>query len=145
MKLNFNKENKPLTKKPMDAAADILTRRPYSSHDLAQKMIEKGYPKEDVSETIAKLIDMGYLNDEEYARMFAEQAVLNGKGNGYIKNKLNLSGIPRELIPSPENEFERAMKIAEKMDGKTPEQIGRRLASRGFAPATVYKIMEKFR
>ena len=136
-----SKEKNKITKLPMDAAGDILGRRAYSSHDLADKLLEKGYTEKEVAETIASLLEYGYLDDADYARRFVEQAVRNGKGNGYIRNKLALSGIPKDLIPEPEGEFERAMEVANKMPGKTPEQIGRRLASRGFAITTVYKVM----
>ena len=144
VKITDGEKNKKL-KDPFDAAGEILGRRAYSSCDLSKKLLEKGYSKEDVAECISKLIDYGYLNDAEYAIRACQILIERGKGNQYIKQKLKQSGIASELLPELGDEFERAMKHAEKMDGKTPEQIGRRLAGLGFAPATVYKVLGKIR
>ncbi len=146
MKRNLkNKEKDIVLKDPMDVAADYLGRRTYSSHDLAKKLVEKGYEKTVVDETISKMLEYGYLNDEEYAARASRLLEESGKGNQYIKEKLKQSGISSNLLPELGDEFERAIEVAKKMDGKTPEQIGRRLASRGFTPATVYKVMSKIR
>ena len=144
VKLTNEEKNKKL-KDPFDAAGEILGRRAYSSFELGKKLLEKGYPKEDVSACISKLIEYGYLNDAEYAIRACQILIERGKGNQYIKQKLKQSGISSDLLPELSDEFDRAMEHVKKMEGKTPEQIGRRLASLGFAPATVYKVLGKIR
>ena len=130
-------------KDPMDAAADMLGRRAYSSFDLSKKMVEKGYSKEVAQDTIDKLIEYGYLNDAEYAVRYTKILEERGKGNLYIKEKLKQSGIAE--MPETGDELERALALLPKLEGKTPEQIGRRLLGLGFTPSVVYKILAKLR
>ena len=134
-----------VSKPCFDYAADLLSMKAYSKADLIKKLKTKGYPEDDIIECTNKMEEFGYINDEEYAKRFAENAVLNGKGNRYISQKLSLSGIDRSLIPQPEDEYERALAVAESMHGKKPEEIGRRLASLGFAANVVYKVLAKIR
>ena len=132
-------------KSAIDYAADLLAIKAYSKADLKKKMKTKGYSDLDTEEALDKLEELGYINDEEYAKNFARMAVLAKKGNGYIRNKLMQSGISKDLIPEPEDEFERAMQLANTLTDKKPEQIGRRLASLGFSPSIVYKVLSKMR
>ena len=41
-----------------------------SSHEVAQKLSQKGYNKLEISEVIKKLITMNYLDDSEFADIF---------------------------------------------------------------------------
>ncbi len=128
----------------MDCAARLLAVRAYPAFGLSKKLREKGYPEDEVRSSIARLTELGYIDDALYASRYAEDAK---KGYGCIKQKLRLEGIAPELIPKPdpEREFEKAMSLALLMEGKSREQIARRLSYRGFAAKTVYDVLARLR
>jgi len=143
-------------KKCIDYAAELLAIKPYSSADLLKKLKTKGYTESESQECIEKLKELSYLDDAEYARRFTENAVLNGKGASYIKSKLLQSGISADYIPeiNKDDQFEAAMEIARSLYEETTDyeqkqkllaKIGRRLASRGFEPEVVYKVLGKLK
>ncbi len=132
-------------KPAVDYAADLLAIKAYAKSDLQKKLLTKGYTQNEIDLAINKLEELGYLDDAEYAKRFADHAALNGKGNYYIKSKLQKSGISPDLIPELDDEFERAYALAKNMPNKTPDQIGRRLAGLGFSPSAIYKVLSKIR
>lgn len=145
------------TAKPcMDYAADLLSVKAYSKSDLAGKLKLKGYSEDDIKSCIKRFEELGYLNDAEYARRFAESAALSNKGSGYVRQKLSKSGIAKEDMPDfdREDEYERALAAGKSLYKETESReekekllakIGRRLASSGFDPSTVYKVLAKLR
>ena len=54
----------------LDTAYKFLSFRVRSSHEVAQKLSQKGYNKLEISEVIKKLITMNYLDDSEFADIF---------------------------------------------------------------------------
>jgi len=136
----------------VDYAADLLAIKPYSSSDLYKKLKTKGYNDDETRECIDKFIELGYLDDAEYARRFAESASESGKGASYIKSKLLQSGISAEDLPeiNKEEQFEKALKFAKSIYESSDDfeqrqknlaKVGRRLASRGFEAGIVYKVL----
>ena len=140
----------------MDYAADLLAIKAYSRSDLCGKLKLKGYSEEEIISCADRLESLGYLNDSEYARRFAESALLSNKGSGYVKQKLSKSGIAKEDMPEfdREEEYERALALGRSLYRETEDReakekllakIGRKLASSGFEPSTVYKVLAKLR
>ena len=143
-------------KSAIDFAADQLAQKAYSSKNLEEKLLSRGYSSEETADAIAKLKELGYLNDADYAESFAENAKLAGKGKMYVAQKLRQQGIPEELIPpaDPSSEYENALaaalKIYVKKDDSAEEhkmqaKVGRRLAALGFEPSVIYKVLGKLR
>lgn len=54
----------------LDTAYKFLSFRVRSNHEVYQKLSQKGYNKFEISEVIKKLINMNYLNDNEFANIF---------------------------------------------------------------------------
>ena len=145
------------TAKPcMDYAADLLAIKAYSKSDLTGKLRLKGYSEDEIRNCIERFEELGYLNDAEYARRFAESAALSNKGSGYVRQKLSGSGIAREDMPvfDREEEYERALALGRSLfkeiesreeKEKLLAKIGRKLASSGFDPSTIYKVLAKLR
>ena len=50
---------------------DFLSRRPYGTKELVKKLCEKGHEKEFAEKACDRLLELGLLNDEEYARILA--------------------------------------------------------------------------
>ena len=50
---------------------DLLSRRPYGTKELIKKLCEKGHEKEYAEKACERLAELKLLNDEEYARILA--------------------------------------------------------------------------
>lgn len=54
----------------LDTAYKFLSFRVRSNHEVYQKLSQKGYNKFEILEVLKKLINMNYLNDNEFANIF---------------------------------------------------------------------------
>ena len=77
---------------------DYLTRRSYAKKELFYKLKTK-YGDEATERAIEKLSYFGYLNDEEFARMYSKYLFETKKFDvRRINSELKLKGIDREII-----------------------------------------------
>ena len=78
---------------------DFLSRRPYGTKELIKKLCEKGHEKEASQKACERLVELGLLNDEEYARILATD-LLERKSYSIkrIKQELAFRGIDREIV-----------------------------------------------
>lgn len=77
---------------------DLLSRRPHGTKELVKKLCEKGHEKESAEKACDRLLELGLLNDEEFARMLANE-LYERKGYGIkrMKQELIFRGIEREI------------------------------------------------
>lgn len=77
---------------------DLLSRRPHGTKELIKKLCEKGHEKESAEKACDRLLELGLLNDEEFARILANE-LYERKGYGIkrIKQELTFRGIDREI------------------------------------------------
>ena len=77
---------------------DLLSRRPHGTKELIKKLCEKGHEKNSVEKACDRLLELGLLNDEEFARILATE-LYERKGYGIkrIKQELIFRGIDREI------------------------------------------------
>ena len=81
-----------------EKALDLLSRRSYSKKELYQKLKLK-YGDSASERAIEKLLYFGYLNDEEYARIYSKHLYETKKYDvKRISMELKLKGIDREII-----------------------------------------------
>ena len=78
---------------------DFLSRRPYGTKELIKKLCEKGHEKEACEKACERLTELGLLNDEEFARILANE-LLERKNYSIkrIKQELIFKGIDREIV-----------------------------------------------
>ena len=78
---------------------DLLSRRPYGVKELIKKLCEKGHEKEASQKACDRLLELGLLNDEEYARILAND-LMERKNYSIkrVKQELAFRGISREII-----------------------------------------------
>lgn len=78
---------------------DFLSRRPYGTKELIKKLCEKGHEKKFAEKASERLLELGLLNDEEYARILAND-LLERKNYSIkrIKQELAFRGIDRDII-----------------------------------------------
>ena len=77
---------------------DLLSRRPHGTKELVKKLCDKGLEIESAEKACDRLLELGLLNDEEFARMLANE-LYERKGYGIkrIKQELVFRGIEREI------------------------------------------------
>jgi regulatory protein len=82
-----------------ERAVDAIGRRERSVAELTEWLTARGYAEEEVAETIERLIELGELDDERFARRYAEdKRELRGWGAERIRDALMQRGIDRDLI-----------------------------------------------
>lgn len=117
---------------------DYLSRRPYGTKELMKKLCEKGHEKEASQKACERLLELGLLNDEEYARILANDLYERKKyGIKRIKQELAHRGISREIIEntvdSLDNDAENRiiLIVKKKYINKLDDEKGRKRAIDG--------------
>lgn len=97
-------------KSAFEKSLDYLSRRMNSKKELSEKLAKKGYSAEVVEKAIGKLEDYHYVDDELFAKQFADSYQKLSKK--MLKEKLALKGISSDIVlaiisdRTDENEFE---------------------------------------
>ena len=140
----------------------LLSLRPHAEKELEKKLREKGFPAVVVKETLEKLHDLKYLNDESFAKGLARnQAVNKLWGNKKIAAGLREKGLAAEWIDSSikkareEVSEEAAIEILIKkkaakrksaaFDVKEKQKIFQALMGRGFPPGLILDKLRKMK
>lgn len=134
-----------------DKALDLLSARPLSRKELVDKLTAR--PRNRDKEPIAdwetaqaaadRLEELGYLNDESYAKTVAEHYAAKGWGPARIKEELYRRGVPRdywegalEELDAPGDAIDaflqKKLRGADLTDPKTYQRAANALARRGF-------------
>ena len=152
----------------LSAAADIeaafrtglrmLELRSFARADLGRRLQRKGHPRAAIDIALARLLTLGLLNDEAYARNYVQTRAARGRGPSRLVRDLLALGVQRSLIDRavaaewPEGSDRTSMpqalvsKRAAQL-GTLPRQTKRRrllayLARRGFSGRDVSALVE---
>jgi regulatory protein len=83
----------------LDAAARFLEVRPRSVHEVRYRLTSIGYRAALVDEVVVRLKNLGYLDDESFARAWVESRDrARPRGEHALRRELQLKGIDRALI-----------------------------------------------
>ena len=95
--------------KPKDAherALGLLAVRPRSRREIRDRLLRAGFGAEEVEDVIARLERVDLLDDERFAREFAQHAVgVKGVGRRSLVSGLLAKGIARDTIDEIVGEF----------------------------------------
>lgn len=84
---------------PFELALATIQRRERSIAEVVDWLVERGYGRDQVDDAVGRLIEVGALDDERFARAFAEdKRVISGWGSGRIEAALRERGIDPPLI-----------------------------------------------
>ena len=64
---------------------------------MAKRLASKGESPEDAEETVRWLVELGYINDSDYATLIVRHYVSKGYGEARIRDELYKRGVPRDL------------------------------------------------
>ena len=93
-------------KKALAVAANVLTYTNRSAAALHDRLLEKGIEEEDAAYAVARLIELGFLNDETYGRQVVEQCRAKGWGRIRIAQELKKKQLEPELAERLLEDFE---------------------------------------
>jgi regulatory protein len=80
------------------AAVSLLARRDYASGELTEKLRERGFPAEEISQAVVDLRERRLLDDQRYAGNFLSYRAARGQGPARIRRDLEAAGLTPELI-----------------------------------------------
>jgi len=141
----------PMT--PRSAALNVLARRNRTAHDVATRLVRKGYEAGDAAGVVADLTCVGLINDEAFGRARA-RARAEGRllGPRVVLADLIHQGVPRELAASIVREV--YAEFPERMlagrviarfgglgDRAARRRLHDRLARRGFSTDVIRDVM----
>lgn len=142
-------------------ALRFLARRQRTEKEIRDKLRTREFADEEIQKTIENLRELGFLNDEEFARSYIRhQLTLRPKGKLLLKQKLLLLGIKKDLVDAAVNEafqetdqVEVALQAAQKFIRKSqktnnePRKARQKLAAfltrRGFSWDIVSSVTKK--
>ncbi len=117
---------------------DLLSRRPYGTKEFIKKLQEKGHEKDASQKACDRFVELGLLNDEEYARILANDLLERKKYSvKRIKQELSFRGIDREIVENivdlldndPQNSI--ILVVKKKYINKLNDEKGRKRAIDG--------------
>jgi len=123
-----------------DRALGLLASRPRSRRELEIRLRSAGFDREAVAEELARLEEVGLLDDERFAREFAEHSLGRKlSGRRAVASSLAAKGVARPMI-------ERALQDVEGDEDARADELARARASRlqGLAPEVAYRRLVSF-
>ncbi len=105
----------------LEAGLRLLAYRPRSERELRDRLARKGFRRAAIEVTLARLRELGYLNDAEFARFYTEtQQTSRPRSRRVVRAELRSRGVAQELAD-------------EAVDGIDDEEAAYRAASRRLA------------
>lgn len=143
--------------KALEKSFRLLGIRPHSQKELEKKLKEKKFAPEIIKKTIARIKELGYLDDKKFAKAWLEARKLSHKGKYVVQKELKNKGVAEEIIKktissyAPKDEYKIALELAEKkvrsykdLDKfKRKQKLAQFLARRGFGWETIIKVLKK--
>jgi regulatory protein len=128
----------------------LLSMRDKTEHELRRHLEEDGDRPEVCVSTIARLKELGLIDDERYAEHFIESGLRAKKGWTRLLKELERRGISidaddERFRPSEDEEFAAARALVERLPATTEKErnrILRRLITRGYSYALALRVLD---
>ena len=134
-------------------AIEVVSRRQMSGKELHDKLLLKGMDDNTADFCVAKLTDLGFINEEEYALAIVRHYSAKGYGAARIRSELIRRGINRELqesaieqIPESSEKIDNyiASHLKDSSDNKEIKKITDALFRRGFSWEEISKAIRRY-
>ena len=135
-------------------ALALLDRRDYGSAELCAKLVEKGAEPDDAELAVARMVELGFVNDSNYAAMVVRHYAAKGYGVSRVREELRRRKLDRELwdsaleeMPEPDDAVDTLLRS--KMRGKGSDRdalrrAGAALMRRGFTWDAVKAATDRY-
>ena len=155
---NKNERRRPAGgRDALDSAFRLLIRRDHTCWELKTKLHHRGFGASDVERAMARLDELGYLDDLKTARILAGHLVHKGHGPLRIRHALGQKGLDEAIIEKAlgrcgdEDDQAAAARhalkkkrqwLAREADSRKRFQMAYRfLAGRGFPAAVIRRVI----
>lgn len=133
----------------LDAALGFLTRRSHGRAELAAKLRRRGFSLDEVEAALARVVELGYVDDRDTARRAARSLLERRKGlravEAWLRGRGFESDTIREIVADEglrEAEVEACRQALERLDDDEDRlRLAARLRGRGFRDETVEKVV----
>lgn len=149
--------------KCLDTALDALSRRALTVLEVEMRLERKAFSREEIADTLARLLEWGYLDDRRLAVAYAKNRA-SRYSQQRIRQELIRRGVDRALADkalqciSEEDEMRQCLQVAEKLVaqeerhknmGKSGwssarQRIGAKLLQRGYRRDMVLRVLDNF-
>ncbi len=83
----------------MEAAAAFLATRPRSVGETTRRLQHLGYPPALVEDVVTRLVEVGYLDDDAFARTWVESRDrARPRGENALRRELTQKGVSRQVV-----------------------------------------------
>ena len=83
----------------LDAAARLLEARPRAVAEVRRRLVDAGYGRALVDRAVERLLGLGYLDDEAFARTWVESRDrARPRGEHALRRELALKGVDRAVV-----------------------------------------------
>jgi regulatory protein len=83
----------------VSTAMRALDQRMQTGRELRTRLLRKGFDNETIDAALAKLSDVGYLNDERFAELWIENRLAHRpRGKRMLEQELRQKGIDRQIV-----------------------------------------------
>ena len=132
-----------------------LDRQDYTEKKLYEKLLQKGFQKKACAEVLARLIEIGAVNDRRYAERYAEKLLEANVSKREALQKMLVRGVPIDLAKEVLCDFAVdeedqiysliEKKYAAKLQGENGYQkVFAALARKGFSFSAIKSVLKKF-
>ena len=139
------------------AAGDLLSRRAWTRHELAARLVRRGAPRAVADEVVADLVGRGYVDDAAVARHWVQTRAARGYGAARLRAELRARGGPTALTDAAlgslegGDQLEQARAVARRrlpaLRRGTRERVAARLRDhllrRGYPTSVVARVVKE--
>lgn len=86
--------------KAFDSALRLLTRREHGAMELCDKLRQKGFNQQEITEAVKECQRLGYQSDSRFVASYSRSRISQGYGPLKITQELRSKGIDEDLIYS---------------------------------------------
>lgn len=143
-----------LDKAALAFGAKMLAMRLMTRGMLVKRMVEAGYDEGSAARAAERFEELGAMDDEDYARMFAEDRKLRGWGSVRIRAELKRREVDENIIDTVLDElgdssaaiedFIRRRTGGNAIDRHTADKIGAALVRKGFRWDEIRPVLRKY-
>jgi len=126
-------------------ALKLLSKKDYFEKELREKLKKKGFPEEEIEQTILYLKNQKLIDDVKLLKRYKELSIQKGKSPANLRAKLYRKGIT-EVELSYEEELESALYLLENKyrKEKNYKDVVKFLKNRGFSYSVIQEAVNKF-
>ena len=140
--------------KTLRMAANVLEYRHRSSRALYQRLLEKGAEEQDAAYVVARLQQMGFLNDGEYGKLLVRDLCRRGYGPNrirqYLKEKqldgpdIDIAMEDYALLPEKLEQYIQSKLRGSQADRKALKRVADGLYRRGFSWGVIQSALREY-